>query len=71
MIYIHPSPDGDAEVFFDPNLLSDDGTISLSTTYSSEEGAYFVYGLSEAGSDWITVKVGSLVDQGKLMQGRD
>lgn len=48
---------GPARVFFDPNVISSDGLVSLNTFGFSKDGEYFAYGLSKAGSDWVTVKV--------------
>lgn len=45
------------EVYFDPNLLSTDGTAALSVTAFSRSGEYFAYGISLSGSDFYTVYV--------------
>ncbi|KAJ3553954.1 hypothetical protein NM688_g3348 [Phlebia brevispora] len=45
------------EIFFDPNLLSSDGTASLATTAFSHCGTFFAYGISRSGSDFYTVYV--------------
>jgi prolyl oligopeptidase len=40
------------EVLLDPNTLSTDGTVALSTTAVSEDGRLMVYGVAQSGSDW-------------------
>ncbi|EIM85490.1 prolyl oligopeptidase [Stereum hirsutum FP-91666 SS1] len=47
------------EVFFDPNALSEDGTVSLATAAFSRDGKWFAYGISRSGSDFTTVYVRS------------
>ena len=55
----------------DPNKLSDDGTVALSSYAISKDGKYMAYALSTSGSDWIdwhvkTVATGiDLTDQVK------
>lgn len=41
--------------WFDQNLLSEDGTIALSSMAFSKSGRYAAYGVSKSGSDWSTV----------------
>lgn len=44
--------EGERRVLLDPNTLSKDGTVALSGTWGSPDGAKVVWGVSEAGSDW-------------------
>lgn len=44
--------DGEPEVFIDPNKLSDDGTVSLSSMSFSTDGSLVAYQTSTGGSDW-------------------
>lgn len=44
-----------AEVFMDPNTLSEDGTASLFSAAFSEDGNYFAYIIQRSGSDWGTI----------------
>ncbi|KAJ3784790.1 prolyl oligopeptidase [Lentinula aff. detonsa] len=45
------------ELFFDPNLLSLDGNAALTGSAMSPCGGYWAYGVSEHGSDWMTMYV--------------
>ncbi len=50
--YKQETLESDAQVFLDPNKLSDDGTVSLATFSVSNDGKYLGYGTSTGGSDW-------------------
>ncbi|CAL5065707.1 unnamed protein product [Urochloa decumbens] len=63
VLYMQDHLDGEAEVLLDPNTLSKDGTIALSTYSISEDGKYIAYGLSESGSDWVSIHVMSVADK--------
>uniref|UniRef100_A0A0R3RWT6 Prolyl endopeptidase n=1 Tax=Elaeophora elaphi TaxID=1147741 RepID=A0A0R3RWT6_9BILA len=45
-----------SEVFLDPNKFSEDGTTAIRDQRFSHDGSILVYGLSEKGSDWMTLK---------------
>ena len=50
-------PEAEAEVFLDPNTLSDDGTVALVSTSFSKDGKYFAYSTAASGSDWVEIRV--------------
>ena len=52
VLYKQASLVADAEVLLDPNVLSSDGTVALSTLALSEDGRLLAYGTSASGSDW-------------------
>jgi len=52
VLYIQKNLDDEPEVLLDPNTLSEDGTVALSSMSISKDGKYLGYGISRGGSDW-------------------
>lgn len=57
VMYRRDNLDSEPVVFFDPNTLSDDGTVALSGYEFDKEGKYFAYSISKSGSDWSEIFV--------------
>ena len=65
MTYKQKSLEDEPEVFFNPNDLCKDGTISQVAQSFSEDGKIWAVGLSFAGSDWFEVRFKN-TETGKL-----
>jgi len=52
VLYVMSGEDGAPEVLLDPNTLSEDGTVALSSWDISKDGKYMGYLIARAGSDW-------------------
>jgi prolyl oligopeptidase len=57
VLYNTPRLPGEPRILFDPNTLSQDGTIALSGLAVPDDGKLLAYGLAAAGSDWQEWKV--------------
>ncbi len=57
VLYWSDSLDGTPQVLIDPNQWAADGTVALAAAVPSEDGQRLAYAVSEAGSDWQTIKV--------------
>jgi len=57
VLYRSSNPKELGEVILDPNILSEDGTIAVTTTAFSPKGKYLAYCRSVNGSDWQTMYV--------------
>ena len=57
VLYYKNSLDGKAVELLDPNKISDDGTVALSTLGISDDGNYLGYAISRNGSDWQEIYV--------------
>ena len=66
VLYYTDARDLAPRVLLDPNTLSEDGTVALSGIDFSLDGRRMLYGLSEAGSDWLTWHVMN-VDTGETI----
>ena len=52
VLYYKDSLNGKEKILLDPNLLSEDGSLSISMVSVSKNGKLLAYGVSESGSDW-------------------
>ncbi|MCK5764395.1 MAG: S9 family peptidase, partial [Bacteroidales bacterium] len=57
VLYVMMGEDGEPEVLLDPNTLSEDGTVALSSWNLSKDGKYLGYLIARAGSDWQEIHV--------------
>uniref|UniRef100_A0A0N5AKL7 Prolyl endopeptidase n=1 Tax=Syphacia muris TaxID=451379 RepID=A0A0N5AKL7_9BILA len=56
VMYKQSDLNGKPEIFLDPNKFSEDGITSIRCYRFSNDGSILAYGLSEKGSDWMTLK---------------
>jgi prolyl oligopeptidase len=57
VLYVMKGEDGEPEILLDPNTLSEDGTVALSSWNLSKDGKYLGYLIARAGSDWQEIYV--------------
>jgi prolyl oligopeptidase len=57
VLYVMPAPDDEGRVLLDPNTLSPDGTVALTSWTVSRDGRLMAYATSASGSDWMTWRV--------------
>ena len=57
VLYVVPRLDAEPRVLLDPNTLSKDGTVALTSYDISDDGKLMAYGVSTAGSDWQEIRV--------------
>ena len=66
VLYFRKGLDGPVNVLLDPNKLSTDGTIALSSIAISHDGKYFAYSIAKSGSDWNEIFVME-IESGKML----
>jgi prolyl oligopeptidase len=52
VLYVREGIDGEPRELLDPNKMSDDGTVALTSLSISDDARYIAYGISRGGSDW-------------------
>ncbi|MBN2664420.1 MAG: S9 family peptidase [Bacteroidales bacterium] len=57
VLFVQDDLQSDPRLLLDPNTLSTDGTVALSTTGVSKDGKYLAYAISRSGSDWNEIYV--------------
>jgi prolyl oligopeptidase len=63
-LFVRHRVDAPAALVIDPNVISEDGSLSLAQWSPSPDGRLLAYGLAEGGADWETVHVRE-VDSGR------
>src|SRR5512135_1555155 len=61
VLYRQVSRDAEPTVLLDPNLLSPDGTVALSTLALSEDARWLAYATAASGSDWNDIHLRDVV----------
>lgn len=61
VLYILETLTSEPRVILDPNTMSTDGTVAVSSVSVSHDGKYMAYAISDGGSDWNKIKVKDLV----------
>jgi prolyl oligopeptidase len=56
-LYVTHGLNGEPRLLLDPNTLSPDGTVALTSAEVSDDGALLAYALATAGSDWNEIRV--------------
>ncbi|MBI4485856.1 MAG: S9 family peptidase, partial [Acidobacteria bacterium] len=56
-VFVRASVDAPPSLVIDPNVISEDGSVSLSQWTPSPDATLLAYGLAEGGADWNTIRV--------------
>ncbi|HLI53324.1 MAG TPA: prolyl oligopeptidase family serine peptidase [Acidimicrobiales bacterium] len=62
VLWVADGPAEEGRVLIDPNTMSAEGTVSVSSLGLSTDGELVAYATSEAGSDWMTWRVRRVAD---------
>src|SRR5688572_19565111 len=57
VLYVQQGERGRPRLLLDPNTLSADGTVALTSTEPSDNGRLLAYGVAQSGSDWNEIRV--------------
>jgi prolyl oligopeptidase len=57
VLYVSDKLGGEERVLIDPNKLTKDGTVAMTSTEASPDGKLLAFGFAEAGSDWQSFKI--------------
>ncbi len=66
VIYYQKGLDGEAEIFIDPNEISEQGTVAISLLSFSADNKYVAYSKAEAGLDWQEIHIMEIATKRKL-----
>ena len=66
VIYFQKGLDGEAEVFLDPNEVSEQGTVAITLLSFSADNKYVAYSKAEAGLDWQEIHIMEIATKRKL-----